>query len=125
MSSVCKIPIVIIKKDFQRKKNKSGGFNFCCCIDGSKKSYETFQHAKSLATGEKDRIYALTCMHDPQFTFETDVFKDMTTKSCEKYDVKVTEHLFCSKDEGTNLEETLSNFVNFHETIAFDYIIVS
>ena len=56
MSSKSKVPIVIVKDYYQREKNKSKGFNFACCIDGSKKSMETLKYAKDLARNPRDKV---------------------------------------------------------------------
>ena len=56
VSSKSKIPLVIIKDYYPREKNKSKGYNFACCIDGSKLSMETFKRAKDLARNVHDKV---------------------------------------------------------------------
>ena len=56
MSVRSKIPIVVIKEHFPREKNKTRGFNFACCIDGSKLSLETLTTAKDLARNSNDKV---------------------------------------------------------------------
>ena len=51
-----KAPIVVCKNYFEREKNDSKGFNFCCCLDGSKKSFQTLKYATDMARGEFDKV---------------------------------------------------------------------
>lgn len=56
MANSSKLPIVIIKKKFERAKNKTKGFNFICCIDGSEHSLKTLNTAKDLARNPNDKV---------------------------------------------------------------------
>lgn len=63
MVSKIKVPIVIVgwvvtqvKSFYARDKNKSKGYNFACCIDGSRKSLESLKHAKDLARNPRDKV---------------------------------------------------------------------
>lgn len=58
MSARSKIPIVVIKEHFPREKNKTRGFNFACCIDGSRLSLETLSIAKDMARNSNDKVRA-------------------------------------------------------------------
>ena len=56
MAQNCKVPLVIVKKKFERAKNKTKGYNFVCCLDGSDHSLKTLKAAKDLARNLNDKV---------------------------------------------------------------------
>jgi len=77
-----------------------------------------------LARNENDRIYALTSMADPLFTHEREAFEEIVKNYAEENGIVVEEHLFCEIEGFNNIGDSIENFVNFHEEIAFDYVLV-
>merc|ERR1711937_573106 len=53
-----KVPLILIKKPYQRLKNETKGYNFLIAFDGSKSSMHMIAFAKDLARNSNDRIYA-------------------------------------------------------------------
>ena len=45
-----------IKKEFERSKNDTKGYNFVCCLDGSKKAASCLKYAEDLACRENDKV---------------------------------------------------------------------
>lgn len=124
MCAISKVPLVLIKKHFQRSKNKSGGYTFTCCIDGSFKSMETFDAVKKMATKENDVVYAITAFnHDDDQELKDDIFA-RTAQAAAAREITLKQHLTFPIEESGSIPDTLENFVNFHETIAFDFIML-
>lgn len=117
-----------MKEYYKREENKTKGFNFACCIDGSKKSLETLKHAKALARNPKDKvgdvltkIYAVTIDEAGDYAFLRDRVKDVAEAAAKEYGVKY-EHLFGAKT--TDTASALKSFIEDHPDVVFDFVVL-
>ena len=50
------VPLIIVKKEITREAQKTGGFTFMACVDGSRKGWLAMQTAFSLAISPNDQV---------------------------------------------------------------------
>jgi hypothetical protein len=116
-----KIPILPIKRYYRRSMSKSKGFNFLVCTDGSQKSLEGFQQAKTLATNYKDKIFGV-CLVGVALELEKTEVEETINGRIKELGIKCEMEFI----EGTEVEpfNALLNHLNAGIKQDFDFVLV-
>ena len=51
------VPLIVVKKEMTREAQRTGGFTYLACVDGSRKGWLAMATAFSLATNPKDQVF--------------------------------------------------------------------
>lgn len=112
-----------IKKKYERKKSKTGGFNFVVCIDGSDKSMRCIEEAHRFAFDPNDRVYAV-CLLSLPISLECkreDIEEQVKEKVSE---MKITCPVDFISAEGKACHDVLLNYINIGSRTEFDFVVV-
>merc|ERR1711988_2084707 len=116
-----RVPLIIIKKPYQRAKNETKGFNFLIAYDNSKASLKMVKVAKDLARNTNDRVYAVHVCEDEDMVRE-DLENDLKAE-CEAHKLACDDLFIVEKDSpDVSIPEFLNKWANQIEKILYDFI---
>lgn len=118
----CKVPLVIIKKPYQREKNDTKGFNFQISYDGSKAAMKMIKVAKDLARHSNDRVYAVHICEDEE-QLKEDLENEFKTE-CENNKCALEEIYIAEKDVDSTVPEFQNKWANQSEKVLYDFLLL-
>jgi len=118
-----RVPLILIKKPYQRAKNETKGFNFLIAVDGSKTSFSLAKVAKDMARNSNDKIYAVSITEE--FSIGREQMETEFREHCNISKVPLEDFWIVDKASPEDkVPETLNNWANQSEKILYDFILI-
>jgi len=118
-----KLPSIVVKENSSRKKKENNGFTWMSAIeDNSSKSFKAFQYSLNYVDSSKDRVVGVHVkVHDDEWASDV---KNSFDSICDNK--QLSNFVFCAveKPKGKNVENVLTDLVNFNEKESFDFLIL-
>jgi len=115
-------PILIIKREENRKEKESQGYRFLVCCDGREKSIKALNTVIGLMDKQADELIVLTAY---KVSSKTDQLNKDTSETCEEAGVANHRFELLDQEHGEGYHEAILDYINVDDTPYIDFVAIA